>query len=171
MRWSLFILLIGAFFSCKAVPSAKVSAECFQVGNSSVTLEPDNSIFSLALAGYGAPVEGRFTLEWIARGDAPDVNYLTGDGERLYAADSKGGIRVLENPLANGRWRTVESSLRVKFLTLMQGKLYAVDETGRWFTAKPSRSNNHMGKSLLAPSANNVADIGWQTSLCHDKRR
>ena len=113
MRWSLFILLIGAFFSCKAVPSAKVSAECFQVGNSSVTLEPDNSIFSLALAGYGAPVEGRFTLEWIARGDAPDVNYLTGDGERLYAADSKGGIRVLENPLANGRWRTVESSLRV----------------------------------------------------------
>ena len=138
MRWSLFILLIGAFFSCKAVPSSKVSAECFQVGNSSVTLEPDNSIFSLALAGYGAPIEGRFTLEWIARGDAPDVNYLTGDGERLYAADSKGGIRVLENPLANGRWRTVESSLRVKFLTLMQGKLYAVDETGRWFTAKPS---------------------------------
>jgi len=108
------------------------------VGTSSVTLEPDNSIFSLTLAGYGAPVEGRFTLEWIACGDAPAVDYLAGDGECLYAVDSEGGIRILENPLANGRWSTVESSLRVKFLTVMQGTLYAADETGAWFVAKPA---------------------------------
>lgn len=138
MRWSLLILLIGMFFSCKAAPAPKVSAERFRVGSSTVTLEPDNSIFSLTLAGYGAPVEGRFTLEWIACGDAPEVNYLTGDGECLYAVDPEGGIRILEKPLTNGPWRAVESSLRVKFLTLMQGKLYAVDQTGAWFRAKPA---------------------------------
>lgn len=121
MKWSLFMLLIGTLFSCKAAPGPKVSAERFRVGSSTVTLEPDNSIFSLTLAGYGAPVEGRFTLEWIACGDAPKIHYLTGDGERLYAVDPQGGIRILEKPLANGRWSAVESSLRVKFLTLCRG--------------------------------------------------
>ncbi len=38
--------------------------DVYKVGTSSVSIEPRNSVFSLTLAGYGFPGEGRFSVTW-----------------------------------------------------------------------------------------------------------
>ncbi|WP_432714566.1 hypothetical protein [Pedobacter sp.] len=48
----------------------------YMVGASKVSIEPAQSAFSLALAGYGVPREGRFTLEWVDKGAANNSNPL-----------------------------------------------------------------------------------------------
>ena len=58
----LLIIVLSLLSTCVSATNR------FMVGTSTVSIEPDNSIFSLTLAGYGFPGEGRFTLEWIEKG-------------------------------------------------------------------------------------------------------
>lgn len=57
----------------------------YQAGFASVSLEPSGNIFSVALQGYGAPAEGRFSLEWTDAGTLGEVAHITGLGNYLYA--------------------------------------------------------------------------------------
>ncbi|HYH57270.1 MAG TPA: hypothetical protein VD772_11700 [Anseongella sp.] len=43
----------------------------YLAGTAAVSIEPDNAVFSLALAGYGAPRDGRFSIEWKPAGNSP----------------------------------------------------------------------------------------------------
>ena len=45
----------------------------YLVGTAKVSIEPDKSVISLALGGYAAPKEGRFTLQWIKKGSLPEA--------------------------------------------------------------------------------------------------
>ena len=54
------VLILGILCS-----SFQLSAQSrYQAGYASISIEPDEHIFSVALQGYGAPAEGRFSLEW-----------------------------------------------------------------------------------------------------------
>ena len=127
MKWNLCILLLGMLLGCKTAPASHPVSNDFEVGSSSVSIEPDNSLFSLTLAGYGYPGEGRFTLEWIARGEAPALDWMTGDGNRLYGIDREGQIHVLDDPQKQLQWQPLESSAPVRYMAALQGKLYALD--------------------------------------------
>lgn len=53
------LMMIFTFLS-----SAAESQQNYQVGFSKVSIDPPDTIFGLALGGYGVPAEGRFTTTW-----------------------------------------------------------------------------------------------------------
>ena len=74
----IIILLLMPILSCTAASSEAnkadddaASDDLYKVGTAKVSLEPDNSVFSLTLGGYAAPADGRFTLTWIYCGPVP----------------------------------------------------------------------------------------------------
>ena len=64
----------------------------YQAGFANVSLEPSENIFSVALQGYGAPAEGRFSLEWADAGTLEEVAHITGLGNYLYALAPDGDL-------------------------------------------------------------------------------
>ena len=115
-------LLLGAF-------SAAYSQE-YLTGSSIVSIEPDSSIYSVALAGYGAPREGRFSITWKLIEDIPETAAITALNSKLYAAAKNG--ELIEGTLEKGliTWKNLESKIRLTSLTTLNGKLYAATATG-----------------------------------------
>lgn len=130
----MYLLLVISLFGCTAKTSE------FMVGTSAVSIEPDNSIFSLTLAGYGFPGEGRFTLEWIERGNTPDIVYMAGLGKVLYGVDRNGKLFCLKELSGNSQWASVQSSQIVKYVAGLQDELFAVTSGDCLWRATP-RSN------------------------------
>jgi len=59
------------------------------IGTSTVSIEPDSTVFSIALSGYGYPAEGRFSIDWISHGNTPgNITAITGLDGKFFAADS-----------------------------------------------------------------------------------
>ena len=50
----------------------------YQAGTGLAGIEPYESLISLYLGGYGAPRDGRFTLQWKHEGNTPDAVAMTG---------------------------------------------------------------------------------------------
>ena len=53
----------------------------YLAGTGQSGIEPYESLISLHLGGYGAPRDGRFTLQWKHEGETPDAVAMT-DSER-----------------------------------------------------------------------------------------
>ncbi|MGV8879377.1 MAG: hypothetical protein ACOH2A_10130 [Sphingobacteriaceae bacterium] len=75
-KWSVLLLLLS-------LPEFLSAQSVYQVGSAESSIEPPGSIFSLTLAGYGAPREGRFSLEWVAQEDK-QANSGSGLKQQLY---------------------------------------------------------------------------------------
>lgn len=56
-------------FTCLFPMMAGAQQDRFNVGSGQESIEPQQNVFSLTLAGYGGPREGRFTLKWKNTGD------------------------------------------------------------------------------------------------------
>lgn len=61
----------------------------YKVGFGLSSLEPDHRFVSLALGGYAAPWEGRFTLQWREEGTLPRYRAITGVEDRIYFTDDQ----------------------------------------------------------------------------------
>ena len=66
------------------LPYLSYSQSTYLVGTAQESIEPDPSLISLHMAGYGLPREGRFTLQWINRGRVPVAIALGASNEKLY---------------------------------------------------------------------------------------
>ena len=72
----------------------------YKVGASTVSIEPGNSVFSLALAGYGFPGEGRFSVTWEETDALPpnasdeDVNQWNDDAPVVFISAARYGNQV-----------------------------------------------------------------------------
>jgi hypothetical protein len=112
------------------------------VGTATVSIEPGNALFSVTLAGYGAPADGRFSLEWEQQGsNANAITWMCGMGKTLYGVDSAGTLYRLDN----GAWKDIPTANApadpVKFITAYDRRLIAVTAAGTWLTADPDRSS------------------------------
>lgn len=112
----------------------------FKVGTSQVSLEPDQSIFSLALAGYGFPGEGRFTLEWIEKESTPDIVYLTGLDNTLYGINSDGTLFRFVHLEGHSKWMEMKSSQVIQRIAALQNALFAVTSDNHFWTGIPEKS-------------------------------
>src|SRR5690554_2227433 len=65
-----------------------LSQSSYMVGTSEVSLEPRDDFFSLSLQAYGAPAEGRYTLEWNKKDLSKGVKYITGYKQYLILLSS-----------------------------------------------------------------------------------
>lgn len=111
--------------------SLKVQSQ-YLAGTSSVSIEPDSSVFSLALAGYGAPREGRFSITWNYLNEANDITAITSLNGKLYVVTRSNELQ--EGKIANDKptWSKIQDTDPITALTAFNGKLYAVKKDGLW---------------------------------------
>lgn len=105
----------------------------YNVGTSKVSIEPDNSVFSLTLGGYGAPRDGRFSITWIEQGETPEVINITGIGNDLFAITNTGEIIKKEITKSSSLWKTVGKAGDIKKIAGLKGILYGVTAEGHLF--------------------------------------
>lgn len=123
------------FWGCSFVVNAQSE---YEVGFARVSIEPGRSLFSLPLAGYGYPREGRFTLEWVKKGMGVGVREMTGCSGYLYALNRNG--RLLKRKIDNekGEWKVIGTpSDSFCLLTGLGKDLYACDQTGNIWKGRP----------------------------------
>lgn len=80
----LFVSILILLFS-----HTSFSQETYEVGMAQASLEPTNEFVSLALAGYAAPWEGRFTLLWKEKGVISPFTGISGGDDCLYFVDGQ----------------------------------------------------------------------------------
>lgn len=111
--------------------STSESQGLYRVGTSCVSTEPDSTIVSIALSGYGYPEEGRFSIDWNFRGNTPKgIVAITGLDGKLFAVDSSS---ILWSGTLSGEhisWEKTGTADGIKALAAMNGKLYAVADNG-----------------------------------------
>ena len=106
----------------------------FIAGSASGSLEPDLSIFSLTLAGYGAPAEGRFSLGWNKVGSCSDFTWIAGSEDVLYGVDHDGGLHQMD--LSAKKRQVVDSDVRIRYVSVDGDVFYAVSENDRLYRAE-----------------------------------
>ena len=145
----------------------------FDVGLSTVSIEPTDEIVSLTLAGYAAPYLGRFSLTWETVdalpdgvvfaeknwtqtdiGDANEIISLTCDARNQYAATSNGWL--MQRPLNrkgaewvrmgynNGETYTID----VKQIVYAQGRLYALASDGKIYRSRHSTAGDLSARAM-----------------------
>jgi len=111
------------------IPYLSFSQSSYQVGTSQASIEPDQSLISLHLGGYGAPREGRFSLQWINKGTAPDVTAMGGVTDKLFIISNNELLWM--NPFANNtKWQKAGKAENIRCIAGLKDKLYAVNNNG-----------------------------------------
>src|SRR4029078_8349588 len=122
------LLCVAVFVFCVAISKGQQE---YMVGTSTVSIEPDSTVFSIALSIYGSPAEGRFSINWTFIGNPPgNFAAITGLGRKFFATDSN---RTLWSGTPSGEsilWKKTGRVDGIKALAGMDGKLYAVNATG-----------------------------------------
>jgi hypothetical protein len=102
------------------------SQSTYQTGTGQSSIEPDQSLISLHLAGYGAPRDGRFTLQWSKKGEASQITAFCGLNDKLYSVSN--GALFSYNPSDPGAiWKKEGKAENIISLAGSDGKLYALN--------------------------------------------
>jgi len=120
------------------LPSLSFAQSSYLIGTSQAGIEPDQSLISLHLGGYGAPRDGRFTLQWINNGAIPEVTAMGGLNDKLYIV-SKGDLSWM-NPSENkSTWKKAGKAENIRSIAGLNAKLYAVNNNGELLETKVQR--------------------------------
>ena len=85
------------------------------VGTSRISTEPDSTLFSVALSGYGYPAEGRFSINWIFHGNIPvNIAAITGLDGKFFAADSNRTLWSGTPSAENILWKKIGAADDIK---------------------------------------------------------
>lgn len=151
-----------------SVATTSVMAQ-YHVGKGTASIEPDSTIFSLALGGYGAPREGRFTLTWQPVAKYKPVKAITWLNGKFYAVGIDGKL-VAGDTTQNATWQPVEGITGIVALTAGNNKLYAVNASNELFTLESSdgkwMNKGEVGYTIaLAWSGNSLYGINDKQQL------
>jgi hypothetical protein len=105
------------------------SQASYQVGIAQTSIEPDKSIISLHLGGYGAPRDGRFTLQWIKKGEVSPVTSLGSLKDKLYVV-SNNELLVTGTTDNNSVWTSAGKAENIVSIAGVNDKLYSVSNKG-----------------------------------------
>jgi hypothetical protein len=111
------------------------SQSSYLIGTSQAGIEPDQSLISLHLGGYGAPRDGRFTLQWINKGAVSEVTAMGGLTDKLYIV-SKGDLLWMNPSENNSAWKKAGKAENNRLIAGLNGKLYAVNNNGELLETK-----------------------------------
>ncbi|MDD2475097.1 MAG: hypothetical protein PHI32_04190 [Dysgonamonadaceae bacterium] len=114
-----FVIFLG--FSC--------TKDVYQVGTSKVSLEPENDLISLALGGYAAPWEGRFTLQWIEIETIPSFTAITGIDNSFYIISDNSLLK--KESVTNSQWENLGRADKIKYISGIGSTLYAISVDGK----------------------------------------
>lgn len=106
----------------------------YYAGTSMVTIEPDQTLLSLHLGGYGLPRDGRFTLQWSAIGSLPEVKSYGVSNDKMYIISKNELFRLnLEN--ANVKLEKSGSAEGIIAIAGSNGKIYGLNTKGELLEA------------------------------------
>ncbi|MEI6050295.1 MAG: hypothetical protein WCS03_15435 [Bacteroidota bacterium] len=111
------------------------SQSLYLIGTSQASIEPDQSLISLHLGGYGAPRNGRFTLQWINKGAVPDAVAMGGVTGKLYIV-SNGNLLSMIPSETSSEWKSDGKAENIISIAGLDGKLYAVNKKGELLEIK-----------------------------------
>jgi len=138
-------------------PATVTAQVTYKAGFGEVSIEPGTYPFSLALAGYGAPREGRFTLQWTKEGDIT-ISALAGAGNSLYCISGNSVMKaVAGKPVV---WQPLATADNMKLLAAGGNKLYAIDINGNLFYSSTKRSLKWKKKGTVSNIISFTADDG-----------
>jgi hypothetical protein len=123
--------LLLLIFIC--IPLKSFCQEDFMAGAARESLQPGKESISLALAGYGAPRDGRFTLDWEKKDDIHDNYVLSGIDSLIFAVDKNGDILKADIGIFPLRWSSSshsEKAIVPKSLTGEKDNLFLLDTSG-----------------------------------------
>jgi len=104
------------------------SQDTYRVGFSSVSLEPDDQFVSLALAGYAAPWEGRFTLQWKAQGSIPSYTAFSAGETHLCYVDGHSLYR--RSPADTSGWAKIGEAAGIRHIAIAGNTIYGLTSEG-----------------------------------------
>ncbi len=107
---------------------ASVCAQKYMIGTSTISIEPDQANISLHLGGYGAPRDGRFTLQWKNLESLSGVSSLSGSDDKLFIISN--GQILWRKQSETGKWRKAGNSSGINAIAASNGMLYAVGTNG-----------------------------------------
>lgn len=158
-------LAVSLFF----ISTSKGQQE-YMVGTSSVSIEPDSTLFSIALSGYGYPAEGRFSINWISCGDTPgNITAITGFDGKLIAADSDHTFWSGTPSGENISWKKAGNAVGIKALAGMNGRIYAVNDKGELLMTKSFRGNVQWKKIADAVDVNTLTALDGKLYATNNK--
>jgi hypothetical protein len=113
------------------------SQSTYQTGTGQSSIEPDESLISLHLGGYGAPRDGRFTLQWINHGETPDAHAMAGLKDKLFIIS--GNDLLYYSPALTGpTWKSAGKAENIISSAGNADKLYALKINGEIFETRSS---------------------------------
>jgi len=154
----------------------------YEVGASIASIEPGNEVFSLALAGYGYPSEGRFSITWtetdslppdasneeiIQNEDNAQVRFISvaryknqlyalGDDNILY----KKHLAPYNTSWVKAGYNNKETyTINIKRIAVANDGLYAVDSDDKIYVAKHNSKGNLSARSIVVKSGKNTVAL------------
>jgi hypothetical protein len=127
---------ISGFLIIICLNTGLVSAQSgFLAGTAQSGIEPDESLISLHLGGYGAPRDGRFTLQWINHGTTPDAQSMAGLKDKLYIL-SGSNLLYCTPAMPKPVWSIACKADNIIAVSGYEDKLYALKNNGDLFEGK-----------------------------------
>ncbi|HTE24265.1 hypothetical protein [Flavitalea sp.] len=136
----------------------------YRIGTSIISLEPDSSIFSLALGGYGAPAEGRFTITWDLAGDAPHIKNITGLNGNLYGLNTENELLKGAVSKTHISWQKFGTEKNIIALTGLNGKLFCINNKHELLKGAPAQ-NKAIWSKIGVSQDNTIAIAGLNEKL------
>jgi hypothetical protein len=114
------------------IPARLISQYEYQAGISQVTIEPDQTLLSLHLGGYGAPRDGRFTLEWKEKAAVPETDAMSASGNKIFII-SKNELLTLGTEREKPEIEKAGEAEGIVSIAVTEGKIYGLNSKGEIF--------------------------------------
>lgn len=108
-----------------------IGQQQFMTGTSTVSIEPGKSVVSAALAGYGIPREGRFSLTWEKIDQTVKLKSITSFKDGFLAIDNQD--RLLSGTISGKSvtWETLGKANKTVDVTVADKQIYAISNKGQ----------------------------------------
>jgi hypothetical protein len=143
----------------------------YLAGTGKSGIEPDESLISLHLGGYGAPREGRFTLQWISKGNLPEAVTLAGMNDKLFIVYGNELLYSIPSE-TNIVWRSAGKATGIISIAGDDGLLYGLNRNGEILFSKSEgkarwkmKGTGPKGSVLIATSGGTLFATDGKGSL------
>lgn len=184
------LIVAAGFFCCPAQ-----GQQTYLSGTAKASIEPETYPFSVALAGYGYPRGGRFSLEWVKKEDGGKLLFSENgkqkwNGQAAAAIEKLGGIISLASYRGrlfaltandelmrfdlhnrNGNWIKIAKfnglsyNVHLKAIAISKGKLYGLDKNNIVFEGK-HKTDGNLSVSAVAIAAEKQTIVIAAADVC-----
>ena len=110
-----------------------VSQDVYEIGVSQVSIEPGKALVSLALGGYAAPWEGRFSMQWKEKEKLPQFSAVAAYSGQLFRVD--GNLLYKKSLSGSAPWEKVGKASGVQHIAISGHAIWAITSGGKFLYA------------------------------------